>query len=184
MRCFISIDIDKKLVNKVVKIQKQLKDMDIDTKLVGSGNLHFTVKFLGDVNENEVKGIKKSLEECLKNEGEFKISINGVGYFGSPSYIRTLWLGLNKGEDELVKIMKRVNDFVEVGKKNFSPHLTIGRVKSSKNKDILLKFLDESKNVNVGEMNVNEVKLKLSMLTKKGPIYSDLAVFKLGRENE
>ena len=73
MRCFISVDIDKKLVKKIVEMQKQLKGMDIDIKLVESENLHFTVKFLGDVNENEVDWVKKSLGVCLKGESEFKI---------------------------------------------------------------------------------------------------------------
>lgn len=180
MRCFISIDIDKKIVNKVVGIQKHLRDLNIDVKLVEPENLHFTVKFLGDVNENEVNGIRKSLEDCVRWEGEFKINISGVGYFGSTSHIRTLWLGLNKGEDKLVKLMKKVNDYVKLGKRSFSPHLTIGRIKSGRNRGILLEFLNESKNVNVGEMDVNVVKLKKSELTKRGPIYSDLAVFRLG----
>ncbi|MEE9322947.1 MAG: RNA 2',3'-cyclic phosphodiesterase [Candidatus Aenigmarchaeota archaeon] len=179
MRCFISIDIEKGLINKVVEMQKGLRNLNVDVKFVEPGNLHFTVKFLGDVNDNEVDGVKKSLGECLNGENAFRINVNGIGYFGSPSHIRTLWLGLNRSEDELVMLMKRVNDYVKLGKRSFSPHLTIGRVKSGGNMDVLLKFLNESKNVNVGEMVVNNVKLKSSMLTKKGPIYSDLAVFKL-----
>ena len=180
MRCFISIDIDKKLVNKIVEIQRHLLNMNIDVKFVGPENLHFTVKFLGDVNENEVNVIKKSLEQCLNRQVKFRINVNGMGYFGKPSHIRTLWLGLNKGEDKLVELMKNVNDYVKVGERNFSPHLTIGRVKSGENRENLLKFLNDSKNVNVGEMDVNEVKLKSSTLMGKGPIYSDLAMFKLG----
>ncbi len=138
------------------------------------------MKFLGNVNENEVNDIKDSLKECLKGESEFKVNVNGIGYFGSTSYIRTLWLGVNQGEDELVKLMKRVNDCVKIGEGNFSPHLTIGRVRSGKNREILLRFVNESKNVDIGEMFVNKVNLKSSALTKKGPIYNDLAVFKLG----
>lgn len=180
MRCFISIDIDKELVDKVVEIQKRVRNLSVDVKLVEPENLHFTVKFIGDVNEDEVNGVEKSLGECLKGESGFKINVNGVGYFGSPSHIRTLWLGLDQGEDKLMKLMKKVNDFVKVGDKNFSPHLTIGRIKSGVNRELLLEFLNGSKNVKVGEMNVNEVKLKSSVLDKGGPIYNDLAVFKLG----
>lgn len=184
MRCFIAIDIDKKLANKVVEIQKQLIDMDIDVKLVEPENLHFTVKFLGDVNENGLEDVKKSLEKSLEGEDKFRININSIGYFGNPSYVRTLWLGVNEGEDELVKLMKKVNDYVKLGERNFSPHLTIGRIKSGKNREFLMKFIDESKHVNVGEMYVKEVILKSSILAKKGPMYSDLLVFSLGRENE
>jgi 2'-5' RNA ligase len=180
MRCFISIDIGKNLMVKVIEIQKKIINLDIDVKLVEPENLHFTVKFLGDVNEDELNGIKKSLKDCVKGEGKFKINISGIGYFGKTSYIRTLWLGLNEGESELVKFMKKVNDCVKIGEKNFNPHLTIGRVKSGRNREILLNFLNEFKNVNIGEMEVDKIKLKSSDLTKKGPVYSDLDVFELG----
>lgn len=180
MRCFLSVDIDKNLMEKVFVTQKKLINMNIDVKLVEPENLHFTVKFLGDVNENELNDVKTSLKDCVKGECKFKINIFGVGYFGKTSYIRTLWLGLNEGESELIRLMKKVNDYVKIGEKNFNPHLTIGRVKSGKKRKILLDFLNEYKNVNIGEMEVNKIKLKSSDLTKKGPVYSDLEVFELG----
>lgn len=179
MRCFISVDLDRKLINKVIEVQKDLQNLNLDVKFVEPENLHFTVKFLGNVNENEVNEVKKSLHACLERENAFSINIKGMGYFGRPSRIRTLWLGLNEGEDELAGLMKKVNDYVKIGERNFSPHLTIGRVKSGKNREVLLKFLNESKGMNIGEMNVNGVKLKSSELTKKGPVYSDLTVFNL-----
>ncbi len=179
MRCFIAIDLDKKLTNKVIGVQKNLQNLNLDVKLVEPENLHFTVKFLGDVNEDGVEMVKKSLQTSLGGERAFSINIKGMGYFGKPSHIKTLWLGLSKGEGELTRLMERVNDYVKIGESNFSPHLTMGRVKSGRNREALLKFLGESEDVNVGEMNVNEVKLKSSELTNKGPIYSDLAVFNL-----
>ena len=57
--------------------------------------------------------------------------------------------------------------------------MTIGRVKTGRNKEKLLEFVYQSKNVNIGEMYVKMVKLKMSNLAKRGPIYTDLIAFKL-----
>jgi 2'-5' RNA ligase len=180
MRCFISIDVDDSLVGRISEIQERIKKLDVDVKFVEPENLHFTINFLGDMNKDGINSVKKSLD-FLKYEHEFKISIFGIGYFGSQNRVRTLWLGVKDGEDELIKLMKNVNDNVKFGEKIFSPHLTIGRVKSDINKGILLGFIDECRNVNTGEMHVKTVKLKMSSLTGYGPIYSDISVFKLGQ---
>ena len=180
MRCFIAVDIDDKMVERIVNLQNEISKLDVNVKFIEPENLHFTLKFLGDVNEEDINLVRKSLSESLKNEVEFEISIDSIGYFGSRSYIRTIWLGLNKGKEEFENLMKNVNSCVKLGKKNLSPHLTVGRVKSGKNRDSLLKFIGEANGVNVGSMNVKEVKLKSSELTKNGPIYSDLYTFTLG----
>lgn len=184
MRCFISIDLDEGIRKSVIKIQDVILNMGADVKLVMPENLHFTVKFLGDVNENEIEVVRKSLCDCLDKERYFKLNVAGIGYFGSTSHIRTLWLGVNQGRDNLVKLMKNVNEHVKLGDNKITPHLTLGRIKSARNREFLLKFIEGSKNVNIGEMDVKEVKLKSSQLTGKGPVYSDMCVFRLRDENE
>jgi len=69
---------------------------------------------------------------------------------------------------------------VNIGKSSKKAHLTIGRVRSGKNRELLANFINKLKDVNVGEMYVKNVKLKKSVLMQKGPLYSDLVVFKLG----
>lgn len=179
MRCFIAVDIDYKIRHKIMELQKKIRELGVHVKLVEPQNLHFTIKFLGNVNDCEVESIASSLEKCTRKRTPFKIKISGVGYFGNPSRIRTLWLGVDEGKCEFVNFMKDVNESVKLGKFSSSPHLTIGRVKSGLNNDAILKFVREENNVNVGEMYINEVKLKSSMLDKGGPVYSDLKIFKL-----
>ncbi len=180
MRCFIAVDLEKDIAEKVKEIQHKIAKLNVDVKFVEPENLHITLNFLGEVNENELEEIKKPLVQCLKDFHVFKIRISGLGFFGSPNYIRTLWFGLCEGENEFVKLMKSVNECVNIGKSSKKAHLTIGRVRSGKNRELLANFINKLKDVNVGEMYVKNVKLKKSVLMKKGPIYSDLVVFKLG----
>ena len=184
MRCFVAVDLDRCLVRQVKEIQDNMSNLNVDVKFVESENLHFTLKFLDEVSEDEIGVIKRSIEEALKNIDAFKISIEGLCYFGGSTYVRTLWLGVNEGKDEFVKLAKNVNDCIGKHEENTSPHLTIGRVKSGRNRELLLNFINKHKDVKIGEMDVKNVKLKSSTLTGKGPLYSDLAVFGFGGDKE
>lgn len=179
MRCFVAIDLDRDLAKHVKEIQSEIGNLDVDVKFVEPENLHFTLRFLGEVDESEIGVIKNSIEGVLKEIGTFKISIQGLGYFGGQKYVRTLWLDVNEGKGEFVKLMKNVNECLGSGKGNMSPHLTIGRVKSGRNRELLVGFIKKFKDVKMGEMIVKDVKLKKSVLTRSGPVYSDLVVFKL-----
>ncbi len=180
MRVFIAIDLDKELINKIMEIESELKGNDIDVKFVEPENLHLTLKFLGEVGEDKIPEIEQNISRILGEFKQFRMRIDGFGYFGKPDYIRTLWLGIKEGKEEIIKIIKELNKTLNhIRKDDYdpSPHLTIGRVKSGKNKELLLHEVEGLKDVNTGEMVVNEIKLKQSVLTKKGPEYSDLRVF-------
>ncbi len=118
----------------------------------------------------------------MKDVKEFRIGIGKIGYFGSPGHVKTLWIDVNEGREELVNLIVKMNQNLnhirhEVRKPN--PHLTIGRVKSGRNREILLETINSMKNVKLGEMIVKFVKLKQSILTREGPVYSDVKVFEL-----
>jgi len=181
MRCFVAIDLDKELAGKVRDVQEGIMKLGVDVKMVEPENLHFTLKFIGEINESELAAIKNELHACFRGVSEFTMNIHGMGYFGGENYIRTLWLGVKEGEDDLLKLMKLVNTSLKTGKTNYSPHLTLGRVKTSKNKGDLLDFISSMKDVKVGEMKVEEVKLKSSVLSTHGPAYSDIEIFTLNK---
>ena len=63
--------------------------------------------------------------------------------------------------------------------KNFISHLTIGRVKSPKNKKEIREAIENLENIEIGKMSVSKICLKKSTLTPQGPIYEDIKVFEL-----
>jgi len=178
MRCFISVDAAESLRGKIGEMQHEISKLGLGVKLVEPENLHFTVNFMGEVNEDEVKRVIKSLD-FLRSEPAFKIEISGLHHFGPSHRPRTLWLGVNEGMNEMEGLMKAVNENVKAGEMNFSPHLTIARVKSSKNVNVLKDFMMSHSNVKIGEMMVKYVKLKGSELASRGPLYKDVSVFEL-----
>jgi len=182
MRLFIAVDLDDKLKTNVLNVQNRIRQSGADVKFVEPENLHFTLKFLGEVEEAELPEIEKRISDVLEGVKRFVIKIEGFGYFGSPGYIRTLWLDVKDGKEQLQGIAESLNralDYIRHEKRKSNVHLTIGRVKSAKNKDALIHEIEALRNVKIGEMKVKTVKLKQSILTKQGPVYKDVKVFDL-----
>jgi 2'-5' RNA ligase len=182
MRAFVAIDLEDGCRAKASKIIESFSEAGGDVKFVEPQNLHITLKFLGDVSEDDVKRIESSLLNGVKMMKPFKISLKGVGYFGSPKNIRTIWIGIENGRDGLISLSNMVNECLKdiFSMEGASPHLTIGRVRSAKNREAIMDEINSMKDVKIGEMAVSEIKLKSSTLTKTGPVYEDVCVFRIG----
>ncbi len=180
MRCFIAVPLDNELRKNVKEIQKKFKILEGSLKFVKNENLHITVKFLGNVNKTQIERIKQNVRVALKNREPFQIEICGTGVFPSMDYVRVIWLGVENGREELIKIVKSVDEKLErLGfkrEKDYVPHLTLARVKNVRvnEKEKLKKLIEELKNVRIGCMNVSTLLLYRSELLPSGPVYTEL----------
>lgn len=182
MRLFVAVELDESLKGKIGKITGEMKAEDIDVKFTENENLHFTLKFLGEVGEDSVPEINRKIAEALKGVKPFKISLEGLGYFGSHNFIKVIWTGVKLGKEKLAELSgkMKVLDYIRPDDFEPNPHLTLGRPKSGKNKELILQEIERLRDVKIGEMEVKEVKLKQSVLGREGPAYSDVEVFRLG----
>jgi len=171
MRIFLGIPIEPEIRGEITKIQKQIDFEGI--KLVEPENLHWTVKFFGELSNNELDEVKKKMDNINKNA--FEIEIGGLGVFPSISYIKTIWIDCLKGKSEFKSLLEETNKtFSKIGKKDRKekiPHLTIGRVKFTKNKEKLKKIIENNKNIVIGKSLVNKMHLYESILSTSGPKY-------------
>ena len=182
IRAFLAIDLDDDLKPKINKIIREFKKTNANIKYVDLQNLHFTLKFFGDIDTEGIDLIAEKIEKVIKDFDSFNIKIKGCGAFPNTNRIKVIWLGLD--ED---KILKELHDnldkeFNSIGfdlDKKFSSHLTIGRMRSAKAKDKVKNTLDLYDGMDVGTMEVKTVTLKRSTLTPSGPIYEDLIEFRL-----
>ena len=182
IRAFLAIDLDDDLKPKINKIIREFKKTNANIKYVDLQNLHFTLKFFGDIDTEGIDLIAEKIEKTIKDFDSFNIKIKGCGAFPNTNRIKVIWLGLD--ED---KILKELHDnldkeFNSIGfdlDKKFSSHLTIGRMRSAKAKDKVKNTLDLYDGIDVGTMEVKTVTLKRSTLTPSGPIYEDLIEFRL-----
>ncbi len=182
MRLFIAVELNDDVMGRISSIQERLRSGDFDIKFVERGNLHLTLKFLGEVNESGLERIERLISQSVKDFHAFSLSFHGIGYFGSAGHMSVIWAGVKEGSKDFVDIAKALEkelSSVRKEEREPSPHLTIARVKSGRNVQRLGREVDSLRDVKVGEVRVKEIKLKKSVLTPEGPVYSDVKTFAL-----
>ena len=178
MRAFIAVEISDEVRKNITKIEKAMEEeLPSDKiKIVDPQLIHITLKFLGEIDESKVEGIKEALSSIKFSP--ITLKCKGVGVFPNEKFIRVIWVGIE--EDNELHRLKKIADEVEekmgalgFGKSDypFSPHITIGRAKA---KVEIANFLRKYKDTDFGKFTVDEIKLKKSTLTQKGPIYEDV----------
>jgi 2'-5' RNA ligase len=177
VRAFIAVELDSQLLPKVLELQRELLSAGADIKAVEPENIHFTLRFLGEISQSAVDEIATCMNKL--EFGPFPIEVRGVGCFPNVRNPRVVWIGLSMGLDAFSRLSRQLEDCLgEIGFRSegerFTPHLTIGRVRSGRNKVALAKKLGELLNAEVGKMTVGSIKLKKSTLTPRGPIYTTL----------
>lgn len=182
IRAFLAIDLDDDLKPKINKIIKEFKQIDTRIKYVELTNLHLTLKFFGDIDTNGLELIEEKIASVVSEAEPFDIKIKGCGAFPNNNHIKVIWVGIE--DDSILKDLhdKLDKEFNKLGfdlDKKFSTHLTIGRMKSAKNKNQVKSTIEEFRDVEIGEMKVDRISLKKSTLTPSGPIYDDINVFEL-----
>lgn len=178
IRSFLAFDMDSESVlKKLTEVQTLLVRTGADLKVVEPKNIHITIRFLGNVTPKTVEEIFEGMKRVLFVP--FDVKICGAGAFPDVRYPRVVWAGITEGADKLKEIFSQLEPHLRglgfaPDPKGFSPHLTIARVRSGRNKAELAKSISENVAYEFGTVRAACLRLKRSELTPKGPIYSTL----------
>jgi 2'-5' RNA ligase len=184
MRAFAALDIpSEQVLAELVKLQHELAETGADVKLVERENLHFTVKFLGEITEAQASEADLRLRS-LTLPPPIDVSVKGVGAFPGGSRPRVIWAGIAPGEAEEVArlatcAIQALDGIGEKDERGFQAHLTLARVRSERNREALSSLLRQNSQRDFGRVRLSELKLKSSELTPRGPIYRDIGVYPL-----
>ncbi|MBI4690412.1 MAG: RNA 2',3'-cyclic phosphodiesterase [Nitrospirae bacterium] len=184
IRCFIAIELPEEIKKDIDAHVERLKATGADVKWVKVENLHLTLKFLGSAPEKMIPDISRKLLEIAKQHNSFYIRMSGAGVFPNMKFPRIVWLGINDS-DEIKRLQRDIDESMkefgfEPEDRDFSPHLTIGRVRSSRNKDNLMKELTTLKDVDFGNIKVEKITLMKSELKTTGAEYFRLSEIPIG----
>jgi 2'-5' RNA ligase len=173
IRAFIAIDVPEFKI--ILKFEDELAKLG-KMKIVEPENLHFTLKFLGDIEEDLSEEIKTIIESFKYRT--FQVTLRGCGAFPNMSYIKIVWIGADEGpiREMSEQIDEKLRALAFKAEKDHVPHLTVARVKS---KIVDMSIFEKYKNTEFGTFKVEYIKLKKSTLTEEGPIYEDIATIKL-----
>jgi 2'-5' RNA ligase len=184
IRTFVSVEIPEKFSEQIINIQKELEKTKPDIKWVEPENFHFNLKFLGSRTEAEIAKISEKTKAVASKHKKFALSIERMGCFPSDSSPRVVWLGVKQGADEISTLAGDIDEScsklgIEKEKRKFEPHLTLGRIRSPKNQEALVKKINENRNIQIGTFKVSKILLMQSKLSPKGPTYSILGKYDL-----
>lgn len=183
MRTFIAIELDKEIKKALSKIQDELKTTQADVKWVAPENIHLTLKFLGEIEENKIPKISQILKDISNQTKPFTIALSELGAFPGLKYPRVVWIGIAEGKAELLKLAELIEArLVQLKfpkeKRGFSAHFTLGRFRTGKNKDVLSQKLNTIKVPGLRQ-EIKSIALFKSTLSPKGPLYDKINEEKL-----
>ena len=182
-RIFIAIKIEPE--NNLLRIHSSLKAILGDEKInwVDPANIHLTLAFLGDTEEERIKVAAIMLKQKCSSFGEFDFNLSGTGVFKDFSDPRVIWIGIENSE-KLVELHDAIKTGLDdTGFKTedrpFRPHITIGRIKFIKNINALKEVIERYRNTDIQKVIVKEVILYESTLKPSGPVYKSAGIFSL-----
>src|SRR5262245_52845761 len=181
LRTFIALDPGKPIRDRLIALQESLARTGTEVKWVEPENLHVTLLFLGEVDDRAVLEVCRAVSESCAPLPPFAMTVEKVGSFGNPRRPRTVWVGVGDGEEQ-VKALHGVLEerLLELGyyrreERQFTPHITLGRVKQDGSADGLPPLLQKKADWQAGAVEVREVLVMSSQLTPQGPIYTVLS---------
>ena len=172
MRCFIGIDLPIVAVKEIQRIQKKLEP-NFTGRLTSSENLHLTLKFLGEIEEDAINDVKKRLFSIT--HPPFELTPKDVGVF-SQKFIKIIWVKVS--DVPLQPLVDNCLKDIFKLENRFMGHITIARVRSLADKKSFLQLINAT-TVNEVSFMVKDFYLKESILTPDGPIYKDIDRYKL-----
>jgi 2'-5' RNA ligase len=186
IRAFVAVRIESVMIQKISEVQSQLQESLTGIRWVAEENLHFTLKFLGSVEDKKVASIMQALEEALRPVQCFSLVGKGIGVFPKLKRARVLWIGL-QGQG-LHRIAAEVETALEpLGfsreRRDFAPHLTLGRWRNpGLQPQRLREQIERWQDYDFGQSKVDEVVLFQSVLKPNGAVYSPLGVIRLSEQ--
>lgn len=182
MRAFLAIEIEDHIKGNIDKTQEIIKDTNTARiNYVKSENIHLTLKFFGDIDEDKKNEICDIVADVTKRYNSYKLKLVNVGAFRNINNPRVIWIGIR--DNTTVNLIKELDEeFEKIGfekERSYTPHITIGRVKNISNKNKLKDTLKSLQKEYYGKMQVKKICLKSSILTPDGPIYNTEEEFKL-----
>ncbi len=188
VRSFLAIDLPDRQKNTISQAVETWRRYRAAVRWTAVSRLHLTLKFLGDVPETAIGEIAEACRQAASRHRAFELKLTVTGIFPSLKRPRILWVGLGPvQEGALHGLQQEIEQMLEDAgfpreKKPFSPHITVGRVKSGKNlRPLIEEFMRYEPDP--APFSMDSFTLYSSTLTPRGPIYRELERFVLAEKS-
>lgn len=180
IRSFLAFELPVDIKRIIMTVSENVRELPLNVRWLNVTNIHLTIVFMGNVQEEQVKPIQDIVKDVCQGYGSFSIGIKGIGLFGSRRNPRVLWIGLDGAIDRMGyfrdDLQKGLRPFgIKEEKRRFRPHLTLGRFRKGARTgthldDLLSKYHD----LTSPDRTIKELVLFKSDLKPGGAVYSKL----------
>jgi RNA 2',3'-cyclic 3'-phosphodiesterase len=180
MRLFVALDLSDSVRAALAKFCEKLRAEFPAARWVRGEGIHVTLKFIGEVDDDRVEKIEKSLS-IVDSAGPVEMSFRGTGFFPDERRPRVFWIGID-ATPNLAEIAAQVETQLEpLGiareSREFKPHLTLARIEESRGIEKLRDAIRRYGPVQFGTVRTNEMYLYRSELGRGGARYTRVKTF-------
>ena len=198
LRAFIAIKLSDELKRQISELQAELRQRAPDLRGVSwvqPEGIHLTLRFLGDIEESQIKSLQEVLQAAACSVGPFSLVARGLGAFPTAERVRVLWIGLSgtsgeqAGADTGTEALHTLQAATEAGvvkvgfpreERAFTPHLTLARVREAGAAGPLAALVLAERERLIGKFTAGSLALIKSELRPKGAIYTSLVEVPFG----
>lgn len=175
-RAFVAIPMSDEVIESLSDAQNELRRTETRVSWVAPERLHLTLVFLGDIFSRQARILADALDTAAAEIPPFALRAHGIGFFGSPRSPRVIWAGLD-APAPLMTLHAAMTEAargmgLKVEERPFRPHLTLGRVRYSRDIDRLLTVVRQHEGTDFGVSPVNRAALVRSRLLPDAPHYT------------
>lgn len=179
IRSFIAIELPQSVIGLLKTIQAGMKAEALKAKWVQPGNIHLTLKFLGNIDPADTEKIAAAMSNAVRDQNPFSLVAKGVGVFPGSRRPRVLWVGLNDRSGSLRTLQTTLDaNLADIGfpkeKRPFKGHLTLGRIKRAPGPKDVAEMLQKYADFVSDEFEIHQITLFKSDLQPTGAVYSKL----------
>ncbi len=188
IRAFIAIEMADAVRASLSSLQGRLRPHEHPyVKWVDPKGIHLTLKFLGNIEQQQVSQIEEAISQASQGVSPFQLQLGGLGAFPNLRRPRVIWVAMTGEIERLVTLQKGIDQaLVPLGfameSRPFTAHLTLGRLReraSPEERKGIGELVMATQFEAATAMTVNEIILMRSRLTPQGAIYSRIAEIKL-----
>jgi RNA 2',3'-cyclic 3'-phosphodiesterase len=183
-RLFIALKAGSGVEEEILSTQKKLRisadKKEFSVRWTPADNWHVTLVFIGDTAADQVSIVEQKIQDVCLTHAPFSLKINDLGGFPSEREARVIWAGVQRSKG-LLHLQGELQRQFSTSEHNYSPHLTLGRLKNPKSiVDLISPFVRKK----FGKMEVSEIILFESILATPFPVYKKLSSFVLSGQKE
>lgn len=179
VRCFLGLALPDAVRDALARFTERLRDTRGRVTWVRRDNFHLTIQFLGDVTAHRLKRICAASDMAASDVSPFEFMVAGAGFFGSLRSPRIAWAGVSGPPPGLLQLQLSVaQQLAKLGfageKRAYRPHITLGRIRDSRQAIALTSELASANNTTFGTVPVDRLVVLRSHPEPSGVRYSIL----------